>query len=137
MGFVSGVATGRPATTSESAFSRSFTVVRDVSRGELAALYQGQVGECYHLSPAQGVSVRNVVETICDRMDVCFEDCVDIVDERPGQDAAYVIDSTKAREAFGWQPQISLEEGLSDVVDWVESNWDTIREQELEYIHKA
>lgn len=116
---------------------KSYIHIRDVSRGELAALFHGRVGERYHLSPDNGVSVRKVVETICDRMGAVFSDCVDIVDERPGQDATYVINSSKAREELNWLPTISLEDGLSDVVDWVENNWDIIREQELEYVHKA
>lgn len=115
---------------------KSYIHIRDVSRGELAALFNGRVGERYHLSPDDGVSVRRVVETICERMGADFSACVDIVDERPGQDAAYVISSAKAREELGWQPTISLEEGLSDVVDWVEGNWDVIRAEELEYVHK-
>ena len=115
---------------------KSYIHIRDVSRGELAALFNGRVGERYHLSPDEGVSVRRVVETICDRMGADFSECVDIVDERPGQDAAYVISSAKAREELGWQPTISLEDGLSDVVDWVEENWDVIRAEELEYVHK-
>jgi dTDP-glucose 4,6-dehydratase len=115
---------------------KSYIHIRDVSRGELAALFQGRVGERYHLSPDEGVSVRQVVETISQRMGVRFEDCVDIVDERPGQDAAYVINSDKARTELGWLPTISLEAGLSDVVEWIEQNWDIIREQELEYVHK-
>ena len=66
-----------------------------------------------------------------------FEDATRAVDERPGQDAAYVIDSTKARTELGWKPTVSLEEGLTDVVDWVNSNWAAIQAQPLEYRHAA
>ena len=83
----------------------------------------GRVGELYHLSPDRGVEVRQVVRTICERMGRRFEDATRAVDERPGQDAAYVIDSTKARTELGWRPTVSLDEGLTDVVDWVNANW--------------
>jgi len=115
---------------------KSYIHIRDVSRGERAALFQGRVGERYHLAPDAGVSVRHVVDTICTRMGADFEACVDVVDERPGQDAAYVIDATKAHDELGWSPTISLQEGLSEVVDWVEKNGSVIAEQELEYVHK-
>lgn len=115
---------------------KSYIHIRDVSRGERAAMLHGRVGERYHLSPSHGVTVRDVVRTICDRMNVHFEDCVEIVGERPGQDAAYVIDSSKARKELAWVPSITLKEGLSEVIDWVEGNWNEIRVQELGYVHK-
>jgi dTDP-glucose 4,6-dehydratase len=115
---------------------KSYIHVRDVSQGELAMLEKGRVGERYHLSPDSGVAVRDVVQLICARMGKRFEDATEIGPERPGQDAAYVIDSSKARNELGWAPGISIEEGISEVVGWIDENWDAIREQPLEYQHK-
>lgn len=116
---------------------KSYIHIRDVSRGELAVLDRGRVGELYHLSPDEGVEVRDVVRTICERLGRRFEDAMRAVGERPGQDAAYVIDSTKARTELGWKPTISLAEGLTEVVDWVNANWAAIRAESLEYRHAA
>lgn len=116
---------------------KSYIHIRDVSRGEKTVLEKGRVGELYHLSPDQGVEVRQVVRTIGDRLGKRFEEATRTVDERPGQDAAYVIDSTKARTELGWKPTISLDEGLTDVVDWVNGNWAAIQAQPLEYRHAA
>jgi dTDP-glucose 4,6-dehydratase len=116
---------------------KSYIHIRDVSRGELAILDEGEIGQIYNISPDQGVAVRDVVGTIARRMDVPFEKAVEIVAERPGQDAAYVIDSTKARTKLGWSPRISIEQGLSEVIEWVETNWDEIQRQPLAYEHKA
>lgn len=116
---------------------KSYIHIRDVSRGEKAILEHGRVGELYHLSPDQGVEVRQVVRTICERLGRRFEDATRAVGERPGQDAAYIIDSTKARTELGWKPTITLEEGLTDVADWVNANWAAIQAQPLEYRHAA
>lgn len=116
---------------------KSYIHIRDVSRGELAILEQGELGQMYNISPDEGVAVRDVVGTIARRMNVPLEKAVEIVAERPGQDAAYVIDSTKAREKLGWAPRISVEQGLCEVIEWVESNWDEIKQQSLTYDHKA
>ncbi|HEX8136021.1 MAG TPA: GDP-mannose 4,6-dehydratase [Pyrinomonadaceae bacterium] len=115
---------------------KSYIHIRDVSRGELAVLKHGQAGQIYHLSPDQGVAVRDVVRLICERLGKRFEEVTTAVAERPGQDAAYIIDSTRARTELDWSPRISIEEGLGDVVTWVEQNWDEIKGQPLEYQHK-
>ncbi len=115
---------------------KSYIHIRDISRGELAILQQGEVGAIYHLSPDQGIAVRDVVRKMCDLMGQRFAEATAAVEERPGQDAAYVIDSTRARTELGWAPRISIEEGLAEVVSWVEANWAEIQQQSLEYQHK-
>ena len=116
---------------------KSYIHVRDVSTGELAILSDGRIGELYHLSPDAGIAVRDVVRTICERMGRSFDEWADAVDERPGQDAAYLVDSTRARTELGWQPSIGFDEGLADVVQWVETYWDEIAKLPHEYQHKA
>lgn len=115
---------------------KSYIHVRDVSRGVHAVLHAGEVGAVYHLSPDSGVEVREVVAAIARRMGRSLEEVAETVAERPGQDAAYVIDSTKARTRLGWRPEIALDEGLAEVVDWVEANWAEIERRPLDYVHK-
>ena len=115
---------------------KSYIHIRDISRGELLAMEKGRVGETYHLSPDKGIAIRDLVQAICSKMGVAFEKATKPIDERPGQDAAYVIDSSKARQEFGWRPEITLEEGVSGVIKWVEDNWEEIQREPLQYIHK-
>lgn len=116
---------------------KSYIHIRDVSRGELAILKSGKVGELYHLSPDRGLSVRHVVNTICERLGATFDEAVQIVDERPGQDAAYVIDSGQARQQLHWSPQIDFATGIDEVVRWVDEYWDVLRQQPWEYQHQT
>jgi dTDP-glucose 4,6-dehydratase len=115
---------------------KSYVHIRDISRGELAALEKGRIGEIYHLSPDRGIAVKDVVRIICEKMGVDFSQATKAVAERLGQDKAYVIDSKKARKELGWKPVVSMEEGLAGVVEWIETNWDVIKKEPLEYIHK-
>jgi dTDP-glucose 4,6-dehydratase len=115
---------------------KSYIHIRDVSRGELAVLERGQLGKIYHLSPDRGIAVREFVRMICEQMGQRFEDATTVVGERPGQDAAYIIDSSRACTELGWSPQINLEEGLLEVITWIEQNWDEIQHQPLAYQHK-
>ncbi|HAW49862.1 TPA: dTDP-glucose 4,6-dehydratase [bacterium] len=120
---------------------RSFIHIRDISKGELFAMEKGRIGEIYHLSPNYlptdfGIAIRDLVRKICEKMDVLFEKVTKGVEDRPGQDALYALDSSKARQEFGWKPNITLDEGLDDVINWIEKNWDKIKNQPLGYIHK-
>jgi dTDP-glucose 4,6-dehydratase len=114
---------------------KSYIHIRDVSRGERLAMEQGESGEVYHFSPDNGIAVCDVVEKMCSLLGCDFAASTRIVDERPGQDAAYVIDSSKARSRFGWKPEITLDEGLRQVVEWVEGRWPEIEAETLEYAH--
>lgn len=115
---------------------KSYIHIRDVSKGELLVMEKGRIGEIYHLSPDQGVSIRDVVSAIAKRLGIPFDEAIEIVEERLGQDKAYVIDSKKAREELGWKPTISLSEGIDSVIDWVSSNLESIKKQNLEYQHQ-
>ena len=115
---------------------KSYIHIRDVSRGELAILERGRIGQIYHLSPDNGIAVRDVVAQLCKELGESLTDSTISVDERPGQDAAYVIDSTLARSELGWRPEVTLAGGLKEVINWVQSNLTTIRQLPLSYDHK-
>ena len=116
---------------------KSYIHIRDVSRGEMAILERGRLGEIYHLSPDRGLEVREVVQTICRLVGKRFDEAAITVGERPGQDAAYVIDSSKARKELGWSPEVSFDQGLQEVVTWVDEYWEEISRESLNYGHKA
>jgi len=115
---------------------KSYINIRDVSNGELLAMEQGISGEIYHISPDNGVAVKDVVRTIAEKMGVPFEEAAITVAERLGQDKAYTIDSSKIRKELAWQPNISLEDGINQTVQWVMQYFDEIQQQPLEYLHQ-
>ena len=76
---------------------KSYIHIRDVSRGELAVMQEGRSASATTSRPTTALRCA----TSCGDLRPLgrnFEDAVEIVAERPGQDAAYVIDSTKARQ---------------------------------------
>lgn len=114
---------------------KSYVHIRDVSKGELVAMEKGRLGSTYHLSSEKGYAVRDIVRNICELMGQEFESATATVNERLGQDAAYVIDSSKARNELDWKPCVSVEDGLGEVVRWVDQYWEEIKEMPLEYSH--
>jgi dTDP-glucose 4,6-dehydratase len=115
---------------------RSFIDMRDVSRATGLVAREGRPGEAYHISTDRQVSIRRLVEMICERLGARFDDCVEIVAERAGKDAAYRLDSTKIRQELGWTDRASLEQGLEDTMAWVDRCIDTLVALPQEYLHK-
>ncbi len=115
---------------------KSYIHVRDVSMGELLIMEKGTVGEIYHLSPDEGIAVKDVVALICHKMGQSLETATKNVGERLGQDEAYIIDSSKARMQLGWSCSIPFDKGIEQTLDWIENNYEKITQQPLHYIHK-
>ena len=116
---------------------KSYIHIRDVSRGECLVMEHGNIGEIYHLSPDQGIKVKDVVHEICKFLKVSFNEVTKPVGERLGQDRAYVIDSSKARNQFCWSSRVTLEEGIQGTCSWIHSNYQEIIKTPSNYIHSA
>ncbi|GIL00704.1 MAG: dTDP-glucose 4,6-dehydratase [Alphaproteobacteria bacterium] len=115
---------------------RVFIHMRDVSDATLKIALKGRVGETYHISGYELVSIRQLVEMILERLGKSFEDCVDIGPERVGKDTAYMLDSFKLRTELGWQDRIPLSEGLDEVIAWAERFGDELAKLPSSYVHK-
>lgn len=115
---------------------RAFIHGHDVARATLALSRQPGRGQCYHLSTKTHVSIRTLVELICARLGANFKDVVDIVDDRPGKDAAYLLNSAKALAELGWEPKITLEEGIEQTVAWIDTYLEQLKKESFDYQHK-
>lgn len=115
---------------------RSFIHIRDVADGTLRVARQASPGEIYHFSTTRNISIRNLVEMIAVQLGVSFEENVEIVGDRLGKDAAYLLDSAKAKEKLQWQDKITLEQGIAETIAWVRDNLDVLKQMPFDYIHK-
>jgi len=97
---------------------RVFIHMTDVSDATVKIGCKGTLGDTYHISGYELVSIRTLVEMILTRLGKSFEDCVEIAPERPGKDTAYTLDSFKLRTELGWRDTYSLEQGIDDVIAW-------------------
>lgn len=115
---------------------RSFIHMNDVSSATLKIATNGIPGESYHISTNDKISIRGLVEKICDLTSTSFSDLVNVSDDRLGKDQAYLLDSNKLRNDFSWQDEIGLNEGLTDTLTWVDNNLDLLEMLPADYIHK-
>lgn len=117
--------------------TRSFIHIDDVAAATLAIARGAPAGECYHISTDRFVSIRELVAMICGRMGADFSRVVAVSEDRPGKDAAYLLDSAKLRTTFGWRDTVALEQGIQETITWVDRHFEALRREPLDYIHKA
>ncbi|UPY36826.1 GDP-mannose 4,6-dehydratase [Sediminicoccus sp. KRV36] len=115
---------------------RVFIHMADVSDATLRIATSGTLGEAYHISGYELVSIRSLVETILARLGKRFEDCVELGPERPGKDTAYTLDSFKLRTELGWQDRMSLTDGIADTIDWMRRFEPALASLPARYEHK-
>lgn len=117
--------------------TRSFIDIRDVSAATMAAAERGEPGSIFHIATHRFISIRELVQKICEMMDVSFDDHIEMSDGRLGQDAAYLLDCSSARERLAFEPMISLEQTIVNTISWVKDNYDELMKQPMEYRHIA
>ena len=115
---------------------RVFIHMNDVSDATLKIARAGTLGQAYHISGYELVSIRTLVEMILARLGKSFADCVELGPERPGKDTAYTLDSFKLRTELGWRDRISLEDGVGDTISWAERFRSVLSDLPMKYLHK-
>jgi len=73
---------------------------------------------------------------ICGKMGASVDDFATLIDHNFGQDAAYKLDATKIETELNWKPTISLDDGITEMIDWVKLNWSDIQALPHDYIHQ-
>ena len=116
--------------------TRAFIHGKDVATASLAILDRGQSGQVYHLSTDRFIAIRDLVAMIAHKTGSSFEKLAEVTEDRPGKDAAYLLDSTRAKQDLKWTPNIDLEAGVDSVIRWIDQNLATLRTLPDHYIHK-
>lgn len=116
---------------------RAFIHIDDVSDATLRIGENGSIGQTYHISTQETVSIRLLVERVCELMQVDFDKTCEITGDRPGKDAAYLLNSNKIRDELQWCDSIGLDAGLKRTINWLQSNISILKTQPSSYIHKA
>ena len=87
----------------------------DNCRGIDLAGREGEPGEVYNVGASEERTNLEVTEAILEATGGS-EDQITFVEDRPGHDQRYALDTSKL-EALGWEPEWSFEEGLDHAVE--------------------
>lgn len=113
---------------------KSYIHARDLARAIHLVCEQGPLGRVYNVGPPAPISIRDLVAKVAEGLGVPFESLCEIVGERVGQDAQYWLDSSAIKQDVGWEPQISLEEGIQDMIAWGRRYLDELRRLSTDYV---
>jgi dTDP-glucose 4,6-dehydratase len=97
---------------------RNFIHVDDVSFALLKLIKKGKVGETYHISSDEIISIKELVKKISKKFDKNIYDVCKISKERLGKDHIYYLNSKKLKR-IGWSPSINLDTGIDRTIEWV------------------
>jgi UDP-glucuronate 4-epimerase len=115
--FIEALADGRPITVfGDGTQSRSSTYVSDAVAGTIAALTGARIGEIYNIGGGRRITLNEAIATIADELGV-----TPIIEHGParGGDQRHTeADTSRARDAFGYQPTIDPDDGLRRQVRW-------------------
>ncbi len=105
---------------------RDWIYVTDHCRAVEQVLNRGRRGEIYNISAGEERTNLFIAKFILEMLGKS-EDQIEFVEDRPGHDARYSLDSSRIRKELGWRPERSFEEGLQTTVEWYLQNPDWYR----------
>jgi GDP-4-dehydro-6-deoxy-D-mannose reductase len=97
---------------------RDFTDVRDTVRAYWLAIERGEPGEVYNVASGKAWRISEVLDLLLanSSVDIRVEEDPDRL--RPSDVPLLLGDSSRLREATGWQPEIPFEQTTKDLLDF-------------------
>lgn len=100
---------------------KSYLHATDLSHAVLAVLEKGKLGKVYNCGPTGPITIKALVSCVAEAAGVTWEELVEEVPDRTGQDGKYWLDSSELAKDTMWTPTIGLASGIKRMVEWVRS----------------
>ncbi len=111
---------------------REWIFTEDHCRAIDAILQRGVPGEVYNIGTRYRVPNLEITQKLLDLLGR-DESFIEHVNDRPGHDRRYALDSDKLRRELGWEPKTTFDDGLAKTVEWYQAHrdwWEPIRSGE-------
>ena len=111
---------------------RDWIFVDDHCDAIMDVLLNGKSGESYNISAGNEIDNITIIKKILKLMNKSL-DLMEFVDERPGEDYRYSLDSLKIRTELQWNHKINFEEGIRKTIEWYlnKNTWEKIDSEGL------
>ena len=110
---------GQPVIYGDGEQTRDYVYVGDVVRANLAALSYEDSG-VFNVGTTRETSVNELFRTM---RDIAGSDVPEEhAPAKPGEQQRSVLGIEQSRQALGWEPQVTLDEGLSRTIRWFQDN---------------
>lgn len=96
---------------------RDWIYVGDHARALLRVLDHGSAGEIYNVSAGHEETNERMASRVLDTLGKP-RSLIRHVEDRPGHDRRYALDTAKIQTELGWKPAVSLDEGLQTTISW-------------------
>jgi len=100
---------------------RDWIFVEDHCEAVLASLLKGKSGQSYNIAADNEIDNISIVTKILEIMNKS-QDLIEFVEDRPGHDQRYSMNSTKISKELGWKMQTEFEDGLEKTISWYMEN---------------
>jgi len=100
---------------------RDWIFVEDHCDAIIDVLIKGKSGESYNISAGNEIDNITIIKKILTIIGKPLEN-VEFVEDRPGHDFRYSMESTKIRNTLEWSQKKKFEEGLKKTIDWYLEN---------------
>ena len=97
----------------------------DHARAIDTIFHHGVRNETYNIGGNNELQNIELVHLLCDLMDDKMQrttgtsrELITFVKDRPGHDHRYAIDNSKLTTNLGWEPSVTVEEGMRATIDW-------------------
>ena len=117
--------------------SRSFIYIDDFSNAIFKAInLKKQKQIVINVSSKEIITIKDLVKTICKKMNTNYKKIIKISKDRRAKDKKYLMNSKKAKNILKWSNSISLNQGLNNTIKWYVKNFNKIKKFNENYIKK-
>jgi len=113
---------------------RDWLFVEDHCSAILQVLLKGKSGKSYNISAGNELDNLTIIKTILRLMNKS-DDLIEFVEDRPGHDFRYSLDSSKIKSELNWLVKTDFDKGIEQTINWYLSNqqwWKNISEKVLD-----
>ena len=116
---------------------KSFMHCRDIARAIYMILHKGKMGEIYNAGVDEPISMKEIVKKVVKCLGKDFDSSVNLTEGRIGEDSQYWLSSEKLFKDTGWKPEITIDQGIKETVDWVKNNMSNFENVNLDFQLRA